>query len=335
MAPYLSLLPEITPYDNERVRISAYMGGFEVLGTITGNLLPPLCAAFFAGGVLFLTSGYQAMAFFAGATLMLAFFLSVVFVKETYIPPPQAAPTAGHPIARAMKEFASTFKNLAFRPYVAGVGFYRMAIATIVFIAPFIATKIIGAYQAAATDVAFLGALGAMNEAGPNWELAAGYLMMLVMVGAALFFPLVSWLAGKLGKRALFITALIWLGVIMIMMGTIGTWPFFTPLFQAVALFMFAAFPVAIALVVIRPMLADVIDADEKLTGLRREGVYNGMEGLIMKVAAGLGPLIAGLVFAAFGSSTAENLGVRICGPIAGVCLLFSAAAFLRYPIKK
>ena len=118
-------------------------------------------------------------------------------------------------------------------------------------------------------------------------------------------------------------------------MGTIGTWPFFTPLFQAVALFLSAAFPVAIALVVIRPMLADIIDADEKLTGLRREGVYNGMEGLIMKVATGLGPLIAGLVFSAFGSSTGENLGVRICGPIAGLCLIASAAAFMKYSIKK
>jgi len=335
VAPYLSLLPEITPYDNERVRISAFMGGFEVLGTIAGNLLPPLFAAFFAGGLLFLTSGFQAMAFCAGMTLMLAFTLSVAFVKETYTPPSQAVSGGAQPVIRAMKEFGSTFRNMAFRPYVVGVGFYRMAVATVVFIAPFIATKIIGSYQAGEADVAVLGALGAMHEAGPNWELAAGYLMMLVMVGAALFFPLISWLAGKLGKRSLFITALLWLGVIMVMMGTIGTWPFFTPLFQAVALFLFAAFPVAIALVVIRPMLADVIDADEKLTGLRREGVYNGMEGLIMKVAAGLGPLIAGLVFSAFGSSTGENLGVRICGPIAGLCLIASAAAFMRYPIKK
>jgi len=311
------------------------MGGFEVLGTIAGNLLPPLFAAFFAGGLLFLTSGFQAMAFCAGMTLMLAFTLSVAFVKETYTPPSQAVSGGAQPVIRAMKEFGSTFRNMAFRPYVVGVGFYRMAVATVVFIAPFIATKIIGSYQAGEADVAVLGALGAMHEAGPNWELAAGYLMMLVMVGAALFFPLISWLAGKLGKRSLFITALLWLGVIMVMMGTIGTWPFFTPLFQAVALFLFAAFPVAIALVVIRPMLADVIDADEKLTGLRREGVYNGMEGLIMKVAAGLGPLIAGLVFSAFGSSTGENLGVRICGPIAGLCLIASAAAFMRYPIKK
>ncbi|MFA6033635.1 MAG: MFS transporter, partial [Myxococcota bacterium] len=83
-----------------------------------------------------------------------------------------------------------------------------------------------------------------------------------------------------------------------------------------------------------RPLLADVIDADEKITGKRREGIYNGMEGLIMKFAAGLGPMIAGFIFAAFGSTTTANLGIRLCGPVAGVCLLLAALSFTRYPIK-
>ena len=86
---------------------------------------------------------------------------------------------------------------------------------------------------------------------------------------------------------------------------------------------------------VTRPLLADVIDADEEITGLRREGVYNGMEGLIMKVAAGLGPLLAGIIFEIFGASRAHSLGIRICGPVAGACLVLAAFAFRRYPIEK
>ena len=99
--------------------------------------------------------------------------------------------------------------------------------------------------------------------------------------------------------------ALAWLGLVLGLMSAIGLLPFWSPFAQALFMFGLAAVPVAIALVVTRPLLADVIDADEKLTGLRREGVYNGMEGLIMKVAAGLGLLIAGLIFAIFGASTA------------------------------
>ncbi|MCP4677253.1 MAG: MFS transporter [Deltaproteobacteria bacterium] len=132
------------------------------------------------------------------------------------------------------------------------------------------------------------------------------------------------------GKRRLFIVALVWFGVVLALMATLGEWPFFTPVVQAMCLFTLAAVPVSIALVVLRPILADVIDADEQLTGRRREGVYNGMEGLVMKVAAGAGPLGAGVVFAAFGSTTEANLGVRLCGPMAGVAVLLAAIAFSR-----
>jgi Na+/melibiose symporter-like transporter len=160
-------------------------------------------------------------------------------------------------------------------------------------------------------------------------------MMMLVLLGALVFFVPVSLLAGKTGKRILFIISLFWLGVIMVLMSTIGHWPFLSPLFQGMALFLLAAIPVAIALVVMRPLLADVIDEDEKLTKKRREGVYNGMEGLIMKLAAGLGPLVVGILFEVFGNTVENPTGIRICGPVSGVCLLAAAYAFTKYPIKK
>ncbi len=337
VAPYLSLLPDITPFDGERVRISAFMGIFEVLGTVGGNLLPPLLAALLVTGLGPFGNGYQVMAFTGGLLLILFFFISILSVRERHADQ-AGAPAGPHKSAvkNALSEFASTFRLPAFRPYVFGVGFYRMAIATTVFIAPFISTKILGAGIPTEAEVAFLNLLGAVNEAGLiNWELAAGYLMMVVLMGAALFFPLVSYLVKRWGKQRLFVLALVCFGLITIGMAFIGLLPQPAPLFQALALFGLAAFPVAIAMVVIRPILADVIDADEEMTGRRREGVYNGMEGLIMKVATGLGPLTAGWLFAAFGASTTENLGVRLCGPVAGCCLLVAAGAFMRYPIKK
>ena len=337
VAPYLSLLPDITPFDGERVRISAFMGVFEVLGTVGGNLLPPLLAALLVAGIGPFDSGYQVMALVGGSLLILFFFVSILSVRERHADQAGAyVGPHGSALRNALSEFGSTFQLPAFRPYMLGVGFYRMAIATTVFIAPFIATKILGAGSPSEAEVDFLNMLGAVNEARiVNWELAAGYMMMLVLVGAAFFLPLVARLVKRWGKRRLFILALASFGLITICMAFIGLLPSPAPLFQALLLFGLAAFPVSIALVVIRPILADVIDADEEMTGRRREGVYNGMEGLIMKVATGLGPLTAGWLFAAFGASTTENLGVRLCGPVAGCCLLVAAGAFMRYPIKK
>ena len=340
VAPYLSLLPEITPYDDERVRISAYMGLFEILGTVVGSALWPVLTGLAAGGLLWLATGEQAVALLSGLLVTVLLVISVVTVRETYRPPAADAEgdgdIQGSTLRRVFRELWSTFDNRPFIPYVIGVGFYRMAVATTVFIAPFLAAKVIAAYPSTAAELSFLGALGAVDDGGAvNWEAAAGLMMALVLLGAALCFPLTSWLAGRLGKRKLFILALAWFGVDMIAMAAVGELPLLPPLFQGLALFLFAAFPVSIAMVVMRPLLADVIDADEPLTGRRREGVYNGMEGFIMKVAAGLGPMIGGVLFTTLGHTTAQNWGVRACGPLAGVCLLAAALAFTRYPIRK
>jgi len=337
VGPYLALLPEITPYDNERVKLSALMSVFgDVLGTLGGNLLP-VFVALLAGGLLIFTNGYQALAFL-GALAVLAFsVLAVSFVKERYQPPESDSGDSRGWLRRALGEFRSTFHNPAFPPYLVGVFFYRTAIMITLTLTPFVATKIIGAVEPSAGDLDILALLpGVVNDRGlPDFEQAAGYLMMVVLVGAMLLFVPVSALAARLGKKKLFVVALFLLGGVLGGMSLIGLVPVLTPLGQALLLFALAAVPVAIALVVTRPLLADVIDADEEITGLRREGVYNGMEGLIMKVAAGLGPLLAGIIFEIFGASRAHSLGIRICGPVAGACLVLAAFAFRRYPIEK
>ncbi len=337
VGPYLSLLPEITPYDDERVKLSAVMSLFgDVLGTLAGNLLP-VFVALAAAGWLFFSDGYRVVALIGAAVTLALSVVSVLFVKESYVPPEKEARSQRGIVKSALSEFGSTFKNLAFPPYLVGVFFYRMAIMITLTLTPFVATKILGSYPSTKADLSILSYLpGVVGDSGlPDWEQAAGYLMMVVLVGALLFFVPVSIVVAKTGKRFLFVLALAWLGLVLGLMSLIGLMPFWSPFVQALFMFGLAAVPVAIALVVTRPLLADVIDADEKLTGLRREGVYNGMEGLIMKVAAGLGPLVAGLIFAIFGASKAENLGIRICGPVAGVCLLIAAYAFSKYPIKK
>ena len=337
VGPYLALLPEITPYDDERVRLSALMSVFgDVIGTLGGNLLPVFVAVL-AGGFLWFSDGYRAMAF-VGAVAVFSFsVLAVAFIKERYVPPEKTDDTRSGWLVRAMREFGSTFRNPAFPPYLVGVFFYRTAIMITLTLTPFLSTKIVGAAAPAAGDMSILGLMpGVVGESGvPDYEQAAGYLMMVVLVGALLLFWPVSAIADRLGKKKMFVLALFWLGGVLSAMSGIGLVPVMTPLKQAIALFLLAAVPVAIALVVTRPLLADVIDADEKITGLRREGVYNGMEGLIMKVAAGLGPMLAGFIFELFGASKGDALGVRICGPVAGVCLVLAAFAFRRYPIEK
>jgi GPH family glycoside/pentoside/hexuronide:cation symporter len=334
VGPYLALLPEITPYNHERLSLSALMSVFgDVLGTLSGNLLP-VWVALMAGWPFF-TDGYRNLALVAAMVMCLLSMVAVLFVREKKHPPPEPA-TQGW-LRQALGEFGSTFKNPVFPPYLVGVFFYRMSIMIVLTLTPFMATKIIGAYRPTEGDLSLLGLLpGVLGEnGGVDWEQAAGYLMLLVLMGALLFFWPVSRAAVSWGKKRLFVLSLVMLGIVLVAMGTVGWWPVLSPFGQGLVLFMAAALPVAIALVVMRPLLADVIDADEKITHRRREGVYNGMEGLVMKVAAGLGPLVAGVVFGLFGHTVESSLGVRLCGPLAGLLLFVAAFFFNRYPIEK
>jgi GPH family glycoside/pentoside/hexuronide:cation symporter len=91
---------------------------------------------------------------------------------------------------------------------------------------------------------------------------------------------------------------------------------------------------VGAVLVLSRVLISDVIDADEQRTGLRREAMYFGMQGLLTKVSFGVGPLLATWLFATFGNTADEPLGILLCGPVAGVLALLGWLAFRRYPLE-
>src|SRR4030095_12099916 len=86
-----------------------------------------------------------------------------------------------------------------------------------------------------------------------------------------------------------------------------------------VGLMVVLGIPVGALLVLGRVLIADVIDADFARTGLRREAMYFGMQGLMTKVSFGLGPLIATQLFTIFGNTAEQPLGILLCGPAAGV----------------
>ncbi|WP_287131182.1 hypothetical protein, partial [Candidatus Cyanaurora vandensis] len=71
--------------------------------------------------------------------------------------------------------------------------------------------------------------------------------------------------------------------------------------------------------ILIFALMGEVVDEDERLTGLRQEARYFGT----FSLAAGVGPAVAALIlpwFYVFGYTVAESLGVR---------LVFLAAAVL------
>ncbi len=84
-------------------------------------------------------------------------------------------------------------------------------------------------------------------------------------------------------------------------------------------------------MVLSRVVLTDIMDFDEKVTGFRREAMYNGIEGLITKFAAGLAPMLVAINIVVVGMET----GILVAFGMDAVIALAAYIVFLPYPIRK
>ena len=326
VAPYLSLLPEITPYNNERVILSTYMSYADVVGMILASLVIGILFETFADGLVLgpivLTDGYKVGGVIISVVMLLCFWFSMIAVRER---PHSEAKAVKFNFLRAARECT---KNPAFWPYIATVSLLRLGIDILVAIIPFMVVRIIG-----------------------YGEAVAGSLQAVIVLIAALFFPLTAYLSNKYGKKKVILVALIWFAIQIPLLALVVHAPFIGHLADAVAglfgaqmtvsqimlahcigLFLLAFFPVSAAIVLPRPLYADIMDYDEKLTGYRREAMYNGMEGLITKFAAGVAGAMVPLMVQYLGGSPGKPWGILLAGPLCGVFFLLGWFSFRKHP---
>jgi GPH family glycoside/pentoside/hexuronide:cation symporter len=327
--PYLSLLPEITPYVDERIRVSEFMAYSDVAGTVLGSLgLGLMIDAFAGGGNLFgihLTDGFQVSGFLIAAVFTLSFYASVSIVRER--PSTETVAVDFH-FGEAVRE---SFRNKPFPPYVIASAAIRMGVDVVLASVPFLVAVVMG-----------------LSEG------LAGILQGVIVLGAAFLFPLVSRMAENRGKKGIFLLGLGWFAVAMALLSLVRHAPIFgwpvawiAGLFGkpftagqvgfAHACFVLAlcAFPVSIVFVLQRPILSDVIDADEKRTGYRREAMYNGMEGLISKPASGAAYFIVPLLNGWLGATIDRPYGILAAPVLAGAILALGFLGFRKYPITR
>jgi GPH family glycoside/pentoside/hexuronide:cation symporter len=93
--------------------------------------------------------------------------------------------------------------------------------------------------------------------------------------------------------------------------------------------------PLAGASILPSVLLGRIIDDDRERTGTNRSAVFVGLVRAFDKWAYGLAAAVIAFLFARFGKSPAEPLGVLLIGPIGGVAALLSALIFFRFPSSK
>jgi len=306
--PYTALLPELAFTDQHRVRMSAWVSGFLLIGLILSSLAGPIIE----------NVGYPATALiYAGATLPL-FYLPLLVLRER--PGRQNAATdAAASVAVAERlDFrqgvAAMLRNRAFLIMTAAGILYWSATAFIQGVLPFIVTEVCLLTKA---DMP--------------------YFYIPALLASLACYPLVTWLSDRLGKWLIFSRSLLASAIVLPGLMLIGDWLPVPLRAQGITWITLQAVVMSGVTMLPPAFGAEITDYDATLTGQRREGIYYATWGLFDQVingtAAALLPLL--LLLGRSRSDPFGPLGVRLVGVVGGMLMFVAFLVFLNYPLRR
>lgn len=160
----------------------------------------------------------------------------------------------------------------------------------------------------------------------------SGYLIAAAFVLALLVSPLLPKVTDRFSKKQVMMATSLFFGLILTATGLFGT---VIPFAVAAVLVVLAGIPLAAIFVIPNAMVADLAEVDARRTGTRREGMYFGAQGLIMKVVIGFSSFLTPLIFQTFGYSASRPLGLQLVGPMAGLTVLVGTFILRGYALEE
>ena len=286
--PYEALLPEIAPGHRDRMSVVAWQFYFGIAGAVAGLVLSGLIkdqVGFFAMGAIFAT---------------LALGSRYTGLAGVWKHAPRETPAADIVLRDA---FTATLRNRQFLYFLPTFVFYQLSVSMVTSWLPFFVTEV----------------LERENEGTITSVLTAVALLAMVLSAFAL------WKLGdRKGKRWVYSACLLGTAVYMPFLAFAGFLPLAPKLAQGVAFAFLAGIPMAGVNLLPRAITADITDYDHIRTGMRREGMFYATQNLFEKIGSSFSPLALAIVLR-LGDTTANPLGLRLVGPVAG------AIAFLGY----
>jgi glycoside/pentoside/hexuronide:cation symporter, GPH family len=297
VCPYLALLPELAHSNRDRVDLATFKAVFSLLG---------VGVALIGAGLLIGLLSFHGMVWAMAAVGLVLLYVPLVIKEKQYA---RAEPaTLG-----LIEAITTTFKNRAFLIYLIGNVTFWLGFNIITLNIPLYVTVLLR---------------GTEDDTSIYFGLA--------FVVALLFFPVVNILAKKLGLKAMMMFALIAFLILLPLYYFLGEPAAgLTPEVFGYILLGLTGLPLAAIFIVPDAIVAAVSDLEAKLSGQRREAMYFGAQGFILKMAMGLSTLITGALLQFFGSSAAVPLGIKLTGPVSAIFILVGVLVFSRYPEKE
>ncbi|MFX0023002.1 MAG: MFS transporter [Candidatus Hermodarchaeota archaeon] len=312
-----SLFPEMYQNLEQRAKANQYVAIFNIIGLLFAALLP----SFFIDELIdfgsLTTRATRQMQYITASIIMAilaAVFASIFIIfglkeRKEYSKDPEQAPSLG-------KSIKLTFKNKAFKYYVA-VNFGQWYIFGLI---PIINTYYLG-YIIGITD-AFLQML----------------FLALIFISAIFFMIIWRNIFYNKGAKSSHMRALA--AMIITLIPTLFIWE----TIGAVITYILMGFGFAGIMFGRDVVMSAIIDYDETISGIRREGAYYGINALIIRLSTVAVALSIAMVFPTVGWATYDPASVNITTLIGiralmcvfpGVAIGIALLLFRRFPIDK
>ena len=309
--PYNALISEFGKTQEDRMYISTAISLTFFFGTLLAYLPFALAGPLQGMGISFAWS-YRIWFIVLVAGALICMLIPVIKLNEKDFV--DAKPSESN----AMKSLVKTFQNKEFRKFSLSDIAYWIGLTLFQTGLPFFVTV-------------------SMKLDSSNTMLFMGGMTVL----SACFYPFVSRLVAKYGKKKLVICGFLGLAVAYVITALIGSVSFLTGMLPGILIVIIAAFPMALLGIIPQAIVADVAEQDSIKTGEKREGMFFAARTFAMK----LGQSIAMLVFtslAVIGSSqdlssndlTASAEGLQIVAIVAVVFCVLGAVILAAYDEK-
>jgi GPH family glycoside/pentoside/hexuronide:cation symporter len=308
VAPYLALLPELAWTEEERVRLSALAAAisFPIIGVFGFAWTAGLDWGTSVG--LSRTESIRAVVVTSTLLGLLLCAVPIAAVDERRF---ARSVRSDLPLRAAL---TLTFRNLPFRRYLEAQLLFILGVNMLAPALPYVAEVVLGRT--------------------PGFSATLG---VPLFVSTLLCFPLIGPIVRRTSSKQALVLCVV---VFCLCLGSLG---FLRPdepggpndarnLAIAVAALAAMGLPIAGFIVLPNVILGQIIDYDERRTGSNRSAMYYGMQGFVTKWMYGVSSAVLAYLFAEYGKSREEPLGVLLIGPVAAVACLLSAVLYLRYP---
>ncbi len=297
VGPYLALLPELARTLQDRVDLATFRAVFMLLG---------IGIALIGSGILIGMFDFHGMVWIMAALGLILLYLPFAIKEKEYADSEPA--TLG--LVEALK---TTYQNKPFLIYLVGNVTFWLGFNIITLNLPLYVTVLLK---------------GTEEQTSIYFGIAFGV--------ALLFFPIINIASKRIGLKPVMMFALIAFMILLPLFYIMGQ-PVFglTPELFGYILLGLVGLPVGVILIVPDAIVAEVSDLEGKLSGQKREAMYFGAQGFVLKLALGLSTVISGALLQLFGSTVAQPLGVQLTGPVSALFILIGVIVFSRYPEKE